>query len=1360
MPKKKKFLSRKIANAVIKKSANDAAEPNPRTSFPAVLFTFLDAPELLTTAGSPKPITIFDSLKGPLENLQLIFPEQPSTRLREEIIDKLQTAAVNLYDQLNDYNDLKTNGKDIVDPILRRINSRLKELLTIGMTTKELKAAEKDINAFIQSPDSLSQLMAVYEKFHEIRNKFELADLATHFKNVDKINLTPEEQAAREKVADTEMDAFDSKLFGFDRAALRKPESKTATSQPKTQAEPVDLERSKRLSDRQRELFGEPEDKQASTPVTPAVKSNAAERPNIQNIIRGRFGETLKQRAAQAAEEKKAAEKLRQEAKEAELKQTREQVAQARTQQSAQVTPIPREGVPLKSAGAEPQQTGNRVINILGKNEEPPPPVQLNNFTKQPINSPPGTPPSPAQRTVSQPVSPASSSSDSTTERLFTRSAPITEKVSKPEPAEEGDFGLNNLFAEDNASATPTSPQSSTTGTVSPLSPGITDRVNQLRNAEPASVAAAKEMKTAALADAQQVIAQREAKIANDAKEEAAARAAQQANEPTAQQAINNAAPTAPAVTPVPNDATRAEIAKVFAALQARVAQREQKASQQQSDIPDAPPLTTGDSVANRINQFQNAAKPSDDNAKKAKQSMQDELQQVTQARIDKRAADELRRQQLAAETAAAKPRKDTKPAAKLNQNQEASASENNLRKMKEDMQAELKRVTDARAALREAKELKAQQLAAELEENKEEKSSTPAISQEAIVLEEVKNEELIEKQGGEPVNVSPQTIVLEEAESLEISEENSEVKEERKEEEKSSTPAISQEAIVLEEVKNEELIEKQGGEPVNVSPQTIVLEEAESLEIFEENADEEEKKEEDDLVLNNESEEKEEDMGLNNLFAETYEAKVDVPSESKVAANESSSILTPPVSHTSTITPPVSPTSTVQAPTTTAINPVVTPTLLKNWDADLINDILILARAANDSTALSRTKSQLEHLKLKATEFQNANFDNLVDREKLKAQWLSSIESLTQKIAENTARIIVSKDNLPNAINYLQHNKKSWSNWSNTREAISLLKQSEANVTTYDQMWTQLESIKQSFTATSQADYTNRIRFTASKIVKFDVDPTNPERTKTDFDKHYADICQKMGMENVDGAMLALTTRHREEEKVDVRNEMVIMALKGADADSNTVFSVGPLGRFGDIALNLHQLPQNLSPAETMLLAKEMVENTKNASGGLTIQIEPALPPALKMAVKLYCDAKIKETNDPAIQRRYDYFDRIDIEGHLHKQQLKKFTLNPVKLLEKFMVSRQTAQTINTLKKLDAVNDPQKFKGDVDYGTQRKLDNIYVKSERDNKNTEKLQRSLNKAGSKLQKIKSTDIQPEIDKQVTLGPSTKRGRSS
>jgi hypothetical protein len=273
-----------------------------------------------------------------------------------------------------------------------------------------------------------------------------------------------------------------------------------------------------------------------------------------------------------------------------------------------------------------------------------------------------------------------------------------------------------------------------------------------------------------------------------------------------------------------------------------------------------------------------------------------------------------------------------------------------------------------------------------------------------------------------------------------------------------------------------------------------------------------------------------------------------------------------------------------------------VTP--FANWDMELADNVIKVARAANDSQALKRMESMMEHIQLKASEFQNGNFENLADREKLREQWQASLSHLMQKVAENSSRLAVVKDNLPGAMKFLQ--TQSWT-WYKNYEASKLLTKTEDNIQTYEKMWQQLAGMQQALAATHKEDYKDRIRVTATKVAVIKVDPANLDKSEPAIKKQFEDL---VGAMNTTKGVTALTCKVSEEGKLNVKNELAVMVVQGVDSKGinpgasplarvalnlDTLYTVGPADTRGSVQLNLYQSRQDSSAPH--VLAKFMMD-------------------------------------------------------------------------------------------------------------------------------------------------------------------------
>jgi hypothetical protein len=1325
MPKKKKFLPRQLAKAVIRKSASAKGNADSSEAFAAVFYTFMDAPELLSAPGSNKPIKINSRLKDTLEDLQTNVKEYPPGKVREldSAVENLQEMAAMLYNNLRDYEFVKDSKiPDVINPVKERINIALTNILTAGMTTQMKMIDGGKIKEIVSNADWLPQLMTVYDKFNEIRYKAELAELPKRFDDLGKPTLAEAKEA--ELKNSPKWDAIDRDLFGLDTAkqvplvnktnnAARTPPAATAATTKKIDNTPP------------------------PAPITQAAPVRAEDKASTQNILRDkfktvkssvtdRFAEALKKQQS----EKAAADAAAAAAKEAERAQTAAQSRQTRSQAEPN---IPITGTVVRPVKTEPQpQPENTKINVKPRATTPPPPSEpLGKYdvrrTQRSNSAGSSLPPLNINKSSANTLSPASPDSALSSAPIAPAPPPLTDsppnlavnQQAAPSVAERI-RAFNQNTAVDSATPGSVAPSATVRGENAPSTPEQTAAVA-------ARLAEARKIINSATSTAQDQI-----KAFNE-------RLKTQTN------AEQNATPTKPVIGEnAPTTPLQEDLKKVIPAGAAK------------TKIQEINDRIKAEAAARALRQAQ--TKPVVDS--NSRPLVGDSTRDDTKANDIK----------ANAPTAGSSPQ--TSPAANTTAQGQADLNNNNVQ------------------------------------------TSTiiPPEPNPAIISNE-NNEDLgLGNMFAEPdPGITPASDATNNNLSLNRHNRLAQLHADEDKEENEFT----------------EPDDKPKTEPVKptIVPEPIVVQ------------------------------------------IPITPSAPDVTDETVTTS--------PPVLDGNTTAPIITPTNstltssaTLTQTATATANP--TSNLLTNWDLNLANDVIRLSQIANDSTALNQINQQTEHFRLKSLEFRHDAFENLTAREQLKTEWLNSIKPLTAEIARNTARLTVAKDNLPNCLNFLAGQNGTR---IKSRDANTQLTQCEKNLATYEKMWEQLVSIRDSLDQTSQADYKDRIRFTGTKVVKFAVDATSPETINAEIAKHYQGVCDDLKKDK-NPSQVVLKTQRREEQKVDVKNEAVIIALKGNDSnqmnigssnllakvnlDLDTIYNVAPLNTRGEYALNLYQFredlsephimakliidgtpklqdlmkyfpeirdPSNLEQAKSdlvnlfkqvppgggvpyitallsrptpqgapqlntwfspsvstlasalnnavikatrdpsnsgvpnqdaMLMAKEWVENMKDTSGGGDALIfQPNTPPLMKLAVSIYCDAKVRETNDPKVKAQYQYFDPQDPKATIHKEHLKKFSINPFTIYAQITESRKVSQGIKSLQDADKMSDPLRYQKEVSYGDQKKIDNMYVKSSRELK----LHKALQKIDLSAQQISNPDLQNRVDAQAAAGPPSKR-RSS
>jgi hypothetical protein len=1505
MPKsKRKFLNKKVAQEAVRLAAVEAKNENPRASFPAVFLSFMDGPELLSELPKSKtPLKIYDSLK--LDDLQLgvTVSREASDRDIANKARDVNFAVVRLYDAIAEYHDVNQPGNDadFVEGKRKLILVELKNVLSIGKTKKEIN----DLGFPLRNADWVPQLMAVFDKFQEVRKNSELAILSVDFNNLGITKRTQAEQEQVEAKEEKKMEKQDDDLFGFSKAKDVKLQDRSARSRNNSATTPPakDEKEEQRLSDLQRSLLGG--DAPANPAPAPAKPGPA--KPDIQGILRSQSAGFLARSAQRAAQQTPNSAPLNKEPPKA-------------VNRTGQVAPAPdddapEKGIPLKTAGARTPAPNVTSINVGAAKPQPEPPQPTTNtFTATTLNQPSGTPAA----------------------RRMPRLNPITNAAPAPAAGQKASGAFVNQRISDIANENKASDAAAAAMKDAALkeandAAAARARIDATTNSSPSNEA--KAAKSEAVKSIPGAVNARIAKIEAQLAAERAAAAkladsavAQEQKSPLTKDSLSNEAKTAKdaTVSAIPKAGAEGSVSSRVAKIEAGLkAEREAAAKAAAEHAAAAERAAAARAEAQRVAAAQAEAQRA--------AAAQAEAQRVAAAQAEaiRAAAAQAAAAQAAADRAASAAIREQKASvlAQLKQRTAQRSAEQGENKA---IQGELKNLRNAgvvskqkalfeqkiqeeRARQQQANESKGQDVNPENTGNTEFKRPPPLTIPKQRADQITNNTAEIDYdnlgnlyQEEKKPNPPPK-------EEVEVDYDNvGDLFNEPAPENKGPNPAPTEEEIDydnigdlfkkpekpetevdyenLEDLFNEPASEDKGPNPAPTEEEIdydnigdlFKKPEKPEAEVDYENLED---------LFNDETKDDEPDPNPNPNPSPVFkrppplviprgnrdqitknEIDIDYDNIKDLFADPETKPDPTPAGTTTTASSVIAPTTTPAGSTTTSpttplppVQQAEPPQLLKNWTKELANDVIKLARAANDSTALSRTQSQLEHIRLKALEFNNANFENLAEREKLKQQWLESIAPLAQKIAENTSRLIVSRDNMPNCIAFLK--QQSWSRMK-TSEAESLLTKSQTNVATYEKMWEQLESIKQSVQITSQADYTDRVRFTASKIIKFDVDPANLNASQATIQQHLQDMNNSIGSNaNVANGKLALSTFTKEEAKVNVSNEMAIMAIKGWDSsginggsftlskpetslDLNTVIGAGPINNRGDIGISIYQMREDISAPhilakivmdgtsklqnltqffplsdpgnaaqtkkeliqmfqqelpstpsysdvksllsrlppgqsqlnswfspnvsqvasvmhetmaktlkgsniDAMLLAQDMVEKARAISGGKVLIIEEGCPPEVAKCVRMYCEAKMKEIKDPNVRMTYDYFDPKDIKGALRREALKEFTINPFKIYEKISENRKISAAVSVLKSQDVLTTP-KLK-EVTYKDQTKLDNIYLKSDRDNRNVNKLQRSLDTIKSKVDNLsRADDIKTEIDKQVALGPPKRR----
>jgi hypothetical protein len=1424
--KNKRFLNKRVAQEAVRLAAVDAKNENPRNSFPAVFLTFMEAPELLSNLPKSKtPLPVFDSLN--MDNLQSgvrVSRDADQKEIRDKARE-VNTAIIKLHDAISEYKDVNQpeNDAKFVEGRRQQILVELRNVLEIGKTKKE----KIDLNGPLRNTDWVPQLMAVYDKFNEVRNNFESAVLAVNFKRMDDPKRTKAEQEQVEQREEAKMDSLDADLFGFDAKAVKiQDRSNRARNDTPPPAKPAETKAS-----------------EPAAPAQPTAKPAPA-KIDYRSIFKAGEEEMLKRvgnRANTNAPATPAAEKT-------------QPAATRRSTQETSFESDPNRGVPLKPANATPPASGGPSRIDVGAAKTPAEPAAPapNTFTATPANQPtPATAAAPAAR----------------------RGVKLTPL---PEDAKPAANQPGNQF--------------------------VKQRQQELANEQLASQTAARQAQAAARTAAAEAAAAREAALAESQRLAAALADAERVAKEM-QAAERAAAASAEAANAAAERADRTSAAQAAD----RAVTEEQKSPLNKDSLS----ADAKQAKANTIN-----AIPAGGTQNTSVRGRVEQIEAGLRAEREAAAAAEAQRvaaAQAAADRAASAAIREQKANvfAQLRQRTAQRSAEQTTNK---DIASDLEKLSKAGVATSKIAEFE-KKIEEERARNQpaEQKLGTPSpepvnpgttagtTSTTAVVnageeLEELEDDVTDDIDLTEKLDLdsdSDEENLEEELEDIDFTAPLDLDSDDEDDDELDLTQPLDLDSDSDEEPDPDidpdldttpvppvplaptaarrpppPLPAGTGPKPPEPPTPTAVKRRPPPLPGTTPNPPEPPaptavKRRPPPLP----------GTTPNPPAPPAPTAVKRRPPPLPPGTTTTTPNTTTTTQNTTTATSTMGP-STTPANTATAtqapplpprpVKPPEPPRLLENWTKDLAKDVIKLARAANDSTALSRTQSQLEYLRLKVIEFNNANFENLAERDKLKQQWQQLMAPLAQKIAENTSRLIVSRDNMPNCINFL---KKQSLTQLQVREADGLLTKSTNNIATYEKMWEQLESIKQSVNATSQADYSDRVRFTASKIIQFSVDPQqlNSAQTSADIQKHLQEMNQSIGSNaQVGNGKLAMSTFTKEEAKVNVSNEMAIMAIKGYDSsginggglakiesalDLNTVFSAGPINNRGDVGISIFQFREDLSaphilakvvmegsnklhnlaqyfpltdpgnPAQckkeliqlfqqnlpnkpnysdikalvsqlppgpqplnswfspnvsqvatvlhdtmsktlnatkvdSMLLAQDMVEKMRATAGGKALIIEPTCPPELAQSIRVYCEAKMKETKDPEVKRQYDYFDPKDIKGHLRREALKQFSINPFTIYEQITENRKISAAVGQLKSQDTLKTP-KLK-DVTFKDTTKLDNIYLKSDRDNKKINQLQRSLDSIEGKVDNLSRPDIKTEIDKQVALGPPSKR----